>query len=446
MSDLGSWRKAVISAIAIVVGLGLPAFGAGSALAQLPIPLPLPQDPHVPDPPLELPGAGHGHHQGGKSRGGHVDIKTSPASQTALVRTIPISRRTGAHPVSVTSLPLRKMGKLRPGVRLEVGGELQVTVCLRRSVGRHRSGTDCAGRIYGYDPRVRVQLVLAGGPRVAKPRYTSPLGRARTVTCTQRQPDRNHHCDISLGWRMAEFGAGAQKLPACAPHSCRVNLIASAANRNARKRQRVVVGGVESDGKVDNRGETRVSAIRYAHRVKVPKPRLDRGSLLRRLPLVPDDAGVRMRSVYSVPIKHPKAGEQLRVSGRYLGALARLAYNARTRTQLILADSPTATRPGANARRVASSPVFLAPESNFNCTRGPSAHRTPCPIDKLGVARFGAGSKQPVFVNLLAGHGAIGFATRKHYAHSDRIRVRRGGFLRVWRFKPEGSPAKRRGR
>ncbi len=56
MSDLGSWRKAVISAIATVVGVGLLVFGGGSALAQLPIPLPLPQDPHVPDPPVELPG------------------------------------------------------------------------------------------------------------------------------------------------------------------------------------------------------------------------------------------------------------------------------------------------------------------------------------------------------------------------------------------------------
>ena len=109
MSGFGGWRKAVLSATAIVVGLGLLGFGGGSALAQLPLPLPLPQGPPVPDPPVDLPGGGHGHghHGGGKHRGGHVDIKTSPASQTALVRTIPIARRSGAHPVSVTSLPLR---------------------------------------------------------------------------------------------------------------------------------------------------------------------------------------------------------------------------------------------------------------------------------------------------------------------------------------------------
>ena len=83
-----------------------------------------------------------------------------------------------------------------------------------------------------------------------------------------------------------------------------------------------------------------------------------------------------------------------------------------------------------------AAPSSSRPETNFNCTRGRSAHRTPCPITKLGAVRFGSGSKRPVFVNLLAGHGAVGFATRKHYRHSDRIRVRRGGSLKVWRFKP----------
>jgi hypothetical protein len=405
VSDFGGWRKAAISAIALVIGAALLALGGGAGAEP-------------------------------KQRG-HVDIKTSPASREALVRTIPISRRAGRHPVSVASLPVAKMGKLRPGVRLEVGGEMQVSVCIRRSVKRRRSATDCAGRIYGYDPRIRVQLVLAGFPGVSRPRRTVPLGRARSLTCTQRQPNRNHHCDVSLDWRKVEFGAGGLRLPPCAPLSCRINLVASAWSPHARKRQRVVVGGVEGDGSVDNRGESRIAAIRYAHKVRIPKPRTDRGSRLRRLPLAPDEKPVRLRSVYSVPIKHPRAGEQLRVRGRYLAALARLPYNARTRTQLILADRPNATRPGPNARRVAASPVFLAQESNFNCTRGHSAHQTPCPITKLGVARFGAGSKRPLFVNLLAGHGAVGPATRKHYARSDRVRVRSGGSLRVWRFKQE---------
>ncbi len=331
--------------------------------------------------------------------------------------------------MAVTSLPLRKLGGLHRGVRVEAGGELETTVCLRRSVGRSRDAAGCAGRIYGYDPKVRVQLVLAAAPRRARPRYTTPLGRARTVRCTQRQPNRNHHCAIALDWRRITFGAGDSKLPPCAPRHCHVNLVASASNKHAHKRERIAVGGFEGDGHVDNRGESRIAAIRYARPLKRPHPLTDRTPSRRGLSLVADNHSIHMHTVYSVRIPHPRAGEQLRVAGRYLGALARLSYNARTRTQLILADRPRATRSGPRARRIASSPVYLSQQSNFNCTRGRSAHRTPCPIDKVGVARFGASSHRPLYVNLLAGEGALG---DRHRA-SDRIRVR-GGSLRVWRF------------
>ncbi len=433
-SRTGVFAATVIGVAAATLLALAPAAGAQ---LHLPVPLPLPGNP-APDPASPAPGgSGHHHHHHqhhGNHRGHHnpVSVKVSPAGAAALVRTIPIRRRLNARPVSVLSLPLRKLGRMRRRVRLETGGELEVTVCLRRSIGRSRDAAGCAGRIYRYDPKIRVRLVLASGPRVVDPRFTAALGRPRTVRCTQHQPNRNHHCAIDLGWHRTRFGPGAHKLPPCAPRHCRVNLIASAASPHARRHQRVAVGGIRDNGKVDNRGESRIAAIRYGRRLKRPRPLAARRALTRALPLVPDNHSIHMRSVYSVRIPHPRAGEQLRIAGRYLGALAHLPYNARTRTQLILADGPRSVRPGRHARRVAASPVFLSTESNFNCTRGRSAHHTPCPIAKVGVTRFGASSKRPVYVNLLAGEGALGDRHRR----SDRVRVRRGGYLKVWRFAP----------
>jgi hypothetical protein len=395
--------------------------GAAGAGAQLLPPLPIPSAPG--DLPVdESPGREHG-----------ARIAISPPAKPTLVRTIPIGRSPGEQPVVVASLPLKRVGPLRSGARLEAGGEMQVTVCLRRSIARERSGSGCAGRIYGYDPRIRAQLVLAPGKRVADPDRTVPVGDSRTLTCTQSQPDRNHHCAIALSWREVEFGLGGTRIPACAPRSCRLNLVASASDPAAGPRERVAVGGFESDGSVDNKGESRISAIRYPPDWDGVAETTSREPLLSGLPLARDNHDIDLESVYSVEVPSPRAGEQIRVAGRYLGALGGLPYNARTRTQLILADRPDAVQPGRRARRVAASSAFLAMESNFNCTQGPSGHRTPCAAGKVGVARIGESSDRSLFVNLLAGHGAIGFEARNHRA-GDRVRVRRGGFLAVARL------------
>jgi hypothetical protein len=362
-----------------------------------------------------------------------VRVRNTGPRYRALVRSLPISRRRGARPVSVASLPLRPIGRLRRGVELEASGELQLTVCLRPASGPRRRRGDCVGRVYGHDPQIQARLALAPAPGVAG-RRTYRLGRPRVLTCRQSQPNRNHHCTLSIPWHRLTLGAG-RKMPGCAPASCHLNLIATASHPRAGRHQRVIVGGIDRGGRIDNVGESVVSVIRYGRRAGNPQPRISRRPERRRLPLVPKGKGVRTRSVYSVRLPRLRAGERLKLDGRYAGALGRLPYNVRTRIRLILADSPGATEPGRRARRAARSTAYVPFENNFNCTRGPSAHRTPCPHRKSGVVRIGRDSDRPLFANLIAGHGAIGLGSERHRTR-HRVPVRRGGFLKVWRHRP----------
>ena len=416
-----AWRTATaLGTLTLLAALAGTLPLAGAQLPDLPLP-PLPVDvPSVEEK---------------RTRG--IDVASTAPSREALARTIPVSRGPGQRPVSIVSLPLKRVGPLHPGTALEVGGELQVSVCLRRSIGRHRNGAGCSGRIYGYDPKVRARLVIAPGPGTADPERTVPLGQEKKLRCTQGQPNRNHHCVLAMPWRRTEFGGGGVGMPACAPKMCRVNLIASASHRRARKKERIVVGGLRADGTVDNDGEARVAVVRYPPGAARPGPQSgalrSSATLVSGLPLSRDGDAVRTSSVASLRIPEPRAGERIRVAARYRGGLGGLPFNARTRTQLILADRPGAVRPGPRARRLAANSAYLAQESNFNCTRGPSGHRSPCEAPKVGVVKVARSSDRPLFVNLLAGHGAIGDSSGRRRP-TDRVGLRAGTYVKAWRL------------
>ena len=384
----------------------------------------LPLEP--PLPPAGLPETGVP--EGGQAPA--VGVRSTPPRERAQVKTLPVGPRPGARPVAVSSLSLAGLGRLRRGVGLDVAGELQVTVCLRPESGPRRRRGDCVGRVYDYDPRIRARLALAADRR-ATGRGTYTIGRARTLNCRQRQPNRNHHCTLSLPWRRITLGS-ERGMPACAPRSCRLNLIASAADRRAGPRHRVAVGGIDKRGRIDNRGETRIAAVLYRRRAEVAEPHAARAARSRRLPLVGDGRKIRPSVVYSVPVPGLRAGERLKVDGLHSGRIGRLPFNLRTRTRLVLADSPTAVAPGPRSRAVTRGSAYVSAVSNFNCTRGPSGHRSPCPIRKAGVLRIGRDSDVPLYVNLLAGYGAIGTRSHRH-RRSDRVRVGRG-FVKVWRY------------
>lgn len=394
----------------------------------------LPGLPELPGILPEVPGVGVPPVGGDeKKRRPGVRARSTPPRQRAQVKTLPIGRSAGARPVSVSSLPLRPLGQLRPGVGLEVAGELQVTVCLRPDSGPRRRRGDCRGRVYDYDPRIRVRLALAPSAR-SSGRRAFTIGRARTLRCRQQQPNRNHHCTIALPWRRISLG-GRRGMPSCAPEDCRLNLIAAAHHRRSGPRHRVVVGGIDKRGRTDNRGESRISAIRYRRGARVAEPLRARVPAVGSLPLAPAGQKIRLRSVYSLPLEGLRAGQRLKLDAVFAGAIGHLPYNARTRTRLILADRPGATVPGPRARRATRGSAYATAVSNFNCTRGPSGHRTPCPIRKSGVLRIGSDSERPLYANLVAGYGAIGSRSNRH-RRRHRVHLGRRGFLKVWRYGP----------
>ena len=94
------------------------------------------------------------------------------------------------------SLQPGNLGDLRDGDRLEATAEVEVSVCLKPNE-LHGSDRPCIGRTYGYDPTVIAELVLADGRTATGGASTVSLGSEK-LTCTQSQPNRNHHCVLVI--------------------------------------------------------------------------------------------------------------------------------------------------------------------------------------------------------------------------------------------------------
>src|SRR5918995_1585168 len=104
----------------------------------------------------------------------------------------------------------------RHGSRLR-GGRGLVT-CLERM-------PKCVGRIHRFSPKVRGRLVLAGAGGA---RSGIPVSGWKQLRCSQRLPNRNHHCVLVVeGSR--ELGAGECSQP------CHLSLLLGAHHRRARR-------------------------------------------------------------------------------------------------------------------------------------------------------------------------------------------------------------------
>ncbi|HKJ36958.1 MAG TPA: hypothetical protein VKA36_10355 [Solirubrobacterales bacterium] len=375
--------------------------------------------------------------RGGAARAGvaaseRVEIATIPPERRAFEQLLPITRKPGAKMRSIASLSLGSLGSLSPGKRLEGGAELSVSVCLKPNRNHNPDRDDCKGKMYGYDPDVLARLIVAGQERDTGGADTLRLGRDARVRCTQKQPARNHHCVLTVRWRKVDT-AELQALP-CAPNSCMLNLVAGASHKRARSGQKVIVGGIEGNGKVDNKGVAKVSAVLYGSEDFVkPKPKKHR-RVAKRLRIVDEGEKIGLEAVYSVKIPRPRAGEKLVVEGRYAASIRGNPYNVRARTQIILTDGPKRNDPTRRrAAKVALESTRMAEENNFNCTLGSSGHKTPCPVTKPAVISFLRSSNKPVYVNLIAGHGAL-LREGQKWHKGDKVKIVKKGYLKVWRY------------
>lgn len=370
--------------------------------------------------------------------GDRLEVRVAATDHSSeLIKTVPIAKRPGAKPKVLLSLDANRLGELRSGDLLEASGDAQFSVCLKPNSNHGNARDDCVGRVYGYNPRIDAYLALAPSADAAKRSQVTPVTGRTSQVCTQDQPDRNHHCVISVPWEGQDVDS-LKSRAGCLPGACRLNLIVSSWDKAARKGDNVIVGGIKEGRTIEFKGKAKVSAAVFRPG-SAPRPNPVTATKARngKLSIVDDGKKPKLDVVYSVPLDKLRAGEALKIEGRYASSLAQVPYNVRTRTQVIFADGPTTTKSvgGSKAAVVADSPTAITEQNNFNCTQGKSGHRDPCPIIRSGVLRIRNSTKETLYINLIAAHGALINEDDQRWRGSDKVAVpKRGGYLKVWRF------------
>lgn len=350
------------------------------------------------------------------------------------VKTIPITKRKGSKPRVVMSLPPGKVGAVRSEDGVYANAEVEVSVnCLEPM-------PKCVGKIYHFSPYYRAQLVLAPGPKAAKPRNTAPISAWRRQRCSQELPHRNHHCVLAIeGTR--KLGSG-KNLPC---ERCYVNLVLDAYHKKAKNGHRLIIGADSDSGISQDKGTINSAVWRPGPRPKVA-PATTRRPSTRRIPVAPQSGhGKKGKVVISRRLGDLRAGEQLLVDARVKVKTKHLGYGALLQSQLVLSEKPYSTKRVGNPLKIASSKGIISAQNGFNCTRGKSGHKSPCTVRKLGVIRIfkdsrtkpelGEGPFVPLYVNLVMQSKAE-YGGHRHRP-GDVAKVAKRARLEVTRFGPE---------
>ena len=358
-----------------------------------------------------LPGGGH-------DAGVHV---FTTGNHSELTKTLPIARHPKRRSRVVMSLTPAEIPAMRAGDRLKLSAEVQFsTTCVEPS-------PHCVGRHYDFNPHVGARLEMAGGRRATSGPRTMPLTHRKAISCRQRRPNRNHHCMIVFSWSKTRLSKD-QQLP-CKPRKCFVNLVMDASHPNARHGDVVVLGGDRPNGSVEqDKGRLNLVVVNQGATAEVTHDSAF-FSVASLLPLT-EPAGRRV--VYSTELADLRKGDRLTAAASQVADIAGLGYPAFLSSELVLAESPTATEPGSLARSVASLHGRLDEANGFNCTQGASAYETPCETRKVGVARIRENPRAPLYVNLVSRAKPL-LAVPGPY---DAAGIMPGGRLTVVRYRP----------
>ncbi len=345
-------------------------------------------------------------------------------TRSELVKSIAIRRSAARSRTSVMSL---RLPDLADADRIKLTSEVTVTnTCVE-------PGPRCIGTRYRYSPTVGAQLRLASRRTAAGRRGTIPLSERRTVTCSQRLPDRNHHCPLVFAEPATGLGA-LGRLP-CRRDDCRVNLVLDAYDRRARPGNRLVIGADRPDGSVaQDRG--RLSAIVFRKGFDIPalENAVDRPRR-HHLSMVAGALGGRKGGhevTYSARVPNVERGTVISAEARQRLGIGHLRYSAFVSTELILASRRGQTSPDRVAKGAATFNGHLTETSGFNCTQGPSAFRTPCVSHRAGLAQLRSeprkdGQAVPLYVNLVSRT----FPKRTSARPGQRARILPGGGIDV---------------
>ena len=352
-------------------------------------------------------------------------------NKSELKKTIPIGRRADDRREVVMSLQPGNLGDLRDGDRIDATAEVEVSVCLKPNP-RHGSNRPCIGRTYGYNPRVRAELVLGAGDDASGGASTIPLGSDQ-LSCSQRQPNRNHHCVLVIDDGGATID-DASALP-CNAETCHVNLVLSAWDRKARRGHKLVVGA-DSGGRSVNGDKGRVNVARYRpgsqRRVE---PIVTDARVRPRLAIAGENGSPKSKALYSVELRDLRAGEQLVIDGKLVAKIGQHPYSVFQTTSLVLSERRDSASREGWPERVGDLNGQIAEANGFNCTQGRSAHSNPCVARKVGVLEITRDSPKSLYVNLAAGMKAQLFGDR--HRGGDKAKIAKRGYLRVYRYPRE---------
>ena len=361
--------------------------------------------------------------------GGSVRVSATGA-RAELLKTIPIARHVDQKPRVVMTLGPDKVGELEDGDRLEGTADVEVSVCLKPNPRHPGANNKCVGKTYGYNPTVRAWLVLGPSASATGKGSTVRVSDTEKLRCTQRLPNRNHHCVLVVDDGRLQID-DAQALP-CNPNDCHLNLVLSAHNRGARPGHKLVVGAdAAGAGRVvGDKGSLNVARFRPGSLKKEDPVEGNRSRS--RLPIAGSIGGHDKKKVlYTARIQNPREGEQVIVEGAVFARISHLNYNAFLTTTLLLGENASSTRNSApvNATR---SKGRISRGNGFNCTQGRSGHRSPCVAKKVGVIEFVENVNRTLYVNLI-GSSAAQFPEERH-RNGDKAKILRKGFLRLYRF------------
>ncbi len=324
------------------------------------------------------------------------------------------------------TIPPNELPSLAAGDVLVVSTEIEVTTdCLNREPPKQ-----CKGSSYRFNPVVAAQPILAAGPdEVAGPR-TLPVGERRKITCRQKPPGRERHCMIVF--TSAELVVDDPGALPCAPE-CHLNLALDAHHPDARANDRLIVGSSGPNGSVrQDKGRINVIRTRGADPAMLP-PEPPAGTLTtatdtRLLSGLTLDKPPRKAVIYSQPLPDLQAREQIAARGVVQTGITRLRHNANVSAKIVLADRPTATRPGIEALDASLLGGEITEHNGFNCTQ----LTTPCITDKVGVIGIVEDAPETLYANLVLGIGRVGGRS----PGDNLVRVTAGG-LQVTRYPAE---------
>ncbi|MGH7605814.1 MAG: hypothetical protein ACREME_00615 [Gemmatimonadales bacterium] len=349
-------------------------------------------------------------------------------NKSELKKTIPIGRRADDKREVVMSLQPGNLGDLRDGDRIDATAEVEVSVCLKPNP-RHGSDRTCIGRTYGYNPKVRAELVLGSGSAASGGASTVFLGSDQ-INCTQRQPNRNHHCVLVIddgGTTVKEEDA----LP-CNAQTCHVNLVLSAWDRQARGGHKLVVGAA-SDGRRVNGDKGRINVVRYRPESQGRvAPIVTEARVRPRLSIASDNGSPKEKALYSIELHDLRAGEQLVVDAKAVAKIGHHPYSVFMTNSLVLSERRDSASREGWPERVGDLNGQIAEANGFNCTQGRSGHDDPCVVRKVGVIEITRDSPRSLYVNLASGMKAQLFGDR--HRGGDKAKIAKSGYLRVYRY------------